>query len=157
MTPSETITEIQAELVRVRGEHYKLLWVAGGKSADRSALLHSLAEAASGAFVDLGKALSSALLEVPPPLRTVSVEEILADRVGKFPGQAVCLDHLEILFEPSLQINPVALLKRISRHALIVASWPGTAEAENLLFGPPDHPSHMKIAMRNLESAIQIL
>ncbi|MCX6880597.1 MAG: hypothetical protein NTW21_43345 [Verrucomicrobia bacterium] len=49
------------------------------------------------------------------------------------------LDHLEILFEPSLRLNPVALVKGALRHSLLVVAWPGPSNGDRLIFGPEDH------------------
>lgn len=157
MNLPEKIAELQADVARARGEHFRLVWLAGGSPSERSALLRAFAEAEDGVFVELGKKLSSSLLEVPVPLRTASVEECFAGCLAESPGDVTCLDHLEILFEPSLLINPVSLIKGTSRHALIVASWPGTVGQGCLLFGPPDHPTHLKVAERDLESIIHLI
>ncbi len=157
MDLSEKNTELQADVARARGEHFRLVWVAGGSSSERTALLRAMAEADGGVFVELGKTLSRALLEVPAPLRTASVEECFAACLGGSSYTCICLDHLEILFEPSLRINPLTLVKRASRHALIVAAWPGTAEDGHLIFGPTDHPAYMEPSKQDLEAIVYFI
>lgn len=157
MNTSEKITELQADVARASGEHFRLVWLAGGTPAERSALLRGLADAEDGAFVDVGNRLSSSLIEVPVSLRSASVEDCFAACLGESPSAVTCLDHLEILFEPSLRVNPVALVKGASRHAVLVVSWPGTTSPGQLFFGAADHPSHMDISEHELESVVHLL
>lgn len=157
MDISYKVTKLQADLARARAEHFRLVWLAGGADSERSALLRALADAEDGIFVELGKKLSEALLEVPAPLRTASVEECFAACFGESSCPVTCLNHLEILFESSLRINPVTLVKRASRHALIVAAWPGLTKDGQLTFGSPDHPAFMEPSKQDLESLVHIL
>jgi hypothetical protein len=157
MPYSDKIPELQADLARARSEHYRLVWLAGGTDSERSSLLRALAEAEDGVFVEVGKKLSAALLEVPAPLRTASVEECFAACLGESSCPVTCLNHLEILFESSLRINPVTLVKRASRHALIVAAWPGVVDGHGLTFGSPDHPTFMELTRQELESLVHFL
>ena len=39
------------------------------------------------------------------------------------------LDHLEILFDPALEQDPLRLLQGVSRDRTVVAAWPGTTAA----------------------------
>jgi hypothetical protein len=157
MQITDKVTELQADLGRASSEHYRLVWLAGGTDSERYALLRALAETEDGVFVEVGKKLSAALLEVPAPLRTASVEECFAACLGESSGFVACLNHLEILFDPSLRINPVTLVKRASRHALIVAAWPGSTKDGQLTFGSPDHPAFMEPSKQDLESIVHFL
>jgi hypothetical protein len=157
MQLTDKVTELQADLVRARGEHFRLVWLAGGTDAERSAVLSCIADAEDGVYVELGKKLSEALIEVPAPLRTASVEECFTSCLGGFSYPVTCLNHLEILFDPNLRINPVMLIKSASRHALIVAAWPGFTKDGQLTFGSPDHPAFMEPSKQDLESLVHFL
>ena len=157
MNLTDKVSEIQTQVARARDQHFQLVWLAGASSRRRSDLLRTLADAENGIFLELGKKLSSLLIEVPVPLRPASVEECFTDCLSASPDRLTCLDYLDILFEPSLRINPVSLVKGASRHTSIVASWPGKVSKDGLCFGPPDHPAHFLISERELESAIFIL
>jgi len=154
MNLPEKVTELQANVARASGEHFRLVWVAGGTLSERSALLRALADAEGGAFIEVGKRLSTALIEVPAPLRTASVEDCFAACLGESTSAVTCLDHLEILFESGLRINPVTLIKSASRHVLIVAAWPGIVDADRLSFGSPDHPAYMELSKQDLEAIV---
>lgn len=157
MPYSDKIPELQADLARARSEHYRLVWLVGGTDSERSSILRALAEAEDGVFVEVGKKLSEALIEVPAPLRTASVEECFSACFGEPLPAVTCLDHLEILFEPSLRINPITLVKGASRHAVIVSAWPGMTKDGQLTFGSPDHPAYMEPSKQDLESLVHFL
>jgi hypothetical protein len=157
MPYSDKIPELQADIARARSEHYRLVWLAGGTDSERSSLLRALAETEDGVFVEVGKRLSAALLEVPAPLRTASIEECFTACLGGSSCPVTCLNHLEILFDPSLRINPVTLVKRASRHSLLVAAWPGLTKDGQLTFGSPDHPAFMEPSKQDLESTVHFI
>jgi hypothetical protein len=154
---AEPVLELRNCISRARDEHFKLVWLAEGTSARRTRVLQALAESEGGAYLDLGKTLSSALLDVPLHLRAASVHECFAACLGSEPCAVTCLDHLDILFEPSLKINGAELVKNASRHVVLVAAWPGVFEGGSLVFGPSDHPSHKEIAERDIEAALYFL
>ena len=157
MNIPEKVAELQALVARARGDHFRLVWLVGGSSPERTALLRAFAETDGAVFVELGKKLSGSLLVVPIPLRSASVEECFAVCLAETPEEVTCLDHLEILFEPTLRINPVSLIKGASRRAVILAAWPGTSGQGCLLYGLPDHPAHVRIPALDLESIIYLL
>ncbi len=154
MTILNDLTEILDDLARARREHFRLVWIAGGKSGERSALLRALAEANAVNYVDLGKKMSSLLIDIPAPLRTASVEDCFADCLGMPLDEIVAIDHLEILFEPTLKINPIALIQGASRSRTILASWPGIINGSHLSFGSSDHPEYVELSEQELESIV---
>ena len=154
MNFSDKVSEIEAHIARARDQHFRLVWLTGASPRLRSDLLRSVAEAQKGVFLELGRELSSLMLDIPVPLRPASVEECFAGCLAASPEMVTCLDHLDILFEPSLRVNPVSLVKCASRHTPIVASWPGKFREGCLSYGPSDHPAHFLIAERDIESTI---
>lgn len=154
MNLPQIVIELQADLARARREHFRLVWLAGGKSIDRTAILRALAEADEGMYVDLGKKMSSLLIDIPAPLRTASVEDCFATCLGVSSDEIVIIDHLEILFEPSLKINPIALIQSASRSRIILASWPGVINGKHLAFGSTDHPEFIELSEQLLESIV---
>lgn len=131
--------------------HYRLVWLVGASAGDRSVLLRVFSNSEEGTLLDIGQAMSKALLEIPASLRPASVEECFSDLLDTAESRLVCLDRLEILFEPSLRLDPVELVKGASRHQTIIASWPGRKEGRSFVFGPEGHPAHFLIPSERLE------
>ena len=136
---------------RLEGAHYRLVWVVGGTSSARSALLREFVASGGNKLLELGKELSAALIDVAASLRAASIEDCFSELLDRSPASILCLDHLEILFETSLRLNPVELLKNSSRHRPLVASWPGSAQGDRIAFAPEEHPSHRKYFRQEME------
>lgn len=157
MTADIRTDDLSSAIYRASRLHHRLVWIAGGTAVERTTLLNNLAKTQDGVCIEVGKCLSAALIDVPAPLRTVSVEECFQACFEKKTDSAICLNHLEILFEPTLQINPVALVKSASRHTLIVAAWPGDVHDGHLTFGTPDHSSFMELSEQDLEAIVYFI
>lgn len=95
----------------------------------------------------VGRDLSTALLGVPRTARRRAAIEWARARLGQ-PSTAprVCSDT-DILFEPTLELDPLRLLQQISRQAGIIATWPGSYVDDVLAYAVPDH-GHYRIWRR---------
>lgn len=154
MSNSEHIIALQEKLTRCRGEYYKLVWLAGGTAAARTELLLHLKNTF---YTDLGQELSATLLDIPVQQRPISLVGCLDNSLAKVRQMPTCLDHIEILFEPSLKVNPVATIQNASRHAPIIASWPGEKRADSLVFGPPRHPAYTQLDLSRREAIVHLI
>ncbi|EMD81933.1 BREX-3 system P-loop-containing protein BrxF [Pacificimonas flava] len=57
------------------------------------------------------------------------------------PGDGTTLlSHIELLFLPSLQLDPVDFLARLARTRPVCASWPGTYASGRLRYAGAEHP-----------------
>ena len=87
----------------------------------------------------IGRGLSQALLDVPLQERTRAAREWLETAIReKAPGPVFCADT-DILFEPSLQLDPLALFRQISRLVPVVVFWAGKHENGVLSYAVPEH------------------
>lgn len=57
-------------------------------------------------------------------------------------ASVIVLDNTEILFAPSLAVDPLRLLQTIARNVTIVAAWTGVYEGGALTYAAPSHPEH---------------
>lgn len=91
-------------------------------------------------FLNLSLALSQRLLEIPSHRRPVQASSVLADLLtGQGP---LMLYDIELLFEPTLQLEPLHTLKTASRSRMLLALWPGTFEGGRLTHAEPGHPEY---------------
>ncbi len=123
----------------------------------RTKFLAEFAEKRDGPLLNIGRALSSAIIEQSAPLRSASAEEAFYDMLHTSKSDLVCIDHLEILFDEPLMLKAVDLVRNASRRRVLLASWPGVAEAGSLAFAPADHPSHFRIPLSALECPVHSL
>lgn len=145
------IKELVSLVNDARSAHYRLVWVVCDSSIGRSTFMRAFSESLGCPLLDVGQALSQALLDVPASLRASSVEECFSDFLDAAGVTPVCLDRLEILFEPSLKLYPSELVKGASRYRTMIAAWPGTMEDNSFVFGPEGHPAHRRVPCEQME------
>ena len=92
--------------------------------------------------INVGERLGEELLEVPARSRPLKVASLLERLLDNVEGDMVLLDHIEILFNESLKVEPLTLLKSVSRQRPILVMWRGEIEAGNLVYGFPGHPEY---------------
>ena len=93
--------------------------------------------------VILGADLGRILASTPQSKRSLAAGELVRDIAGRASeGGALLLDNIELLFEPSLQINPLDLVRRLAHSKRVVAVWPGELRGDRLVYADMSHPEH---------------
>ena len=93
--------------------------------------------------INVSMELSGLLAATPLHKRSFSAGELLREIVAKQPKDSILLlDHLEVLFEKGLQINPLDLVKRLAHSKRVVAVWPGELRGDRLIYADMSHPEH---------------
>lgn len=127
----EEVGELQSKLILLVGN--------GGKTR----LLRTLAERLQATPFNIGARLGYRLLATPVADRGFSTGELLREITDSARGDApLLLDNLEVLFEPSLSINPLDLIKRLAHARRVVAVWPGEMRDDRLLYASIGHPEY---------------
>ena len=117
----------------------KLILLAG--NGGKTKLLRSLGERLQSLPVNVGVKLGQRLAATPVFERGFSANELLRDiTVSARSNAPLLLDNLEVLFEPSLKINPLDLIKRLAHSRRVVAVWPGEMRDDRLVYASMGHP-----------------
>jgi hypothetical protein len=125
------IGDLQSKLILLVGN--------GGKTQ----LLRALAQRLNVTPFNVGVTLGHRLVATPVSERGFSTNELLRDITDNTRGKApLLLDNLEVLFEPSLKINPLDLIKRLAHSRRVVAVWPGEMCDDRLVYASMGHPEH---------------
>ena len=124
----------------------QLVLVAGPSGSGKTSALRAIAERRGYPHLAVGLALGEMLLDVPPDERPLGIAPSL-DELVRGRGPVVLLDNLEILFEPSLRVDPLALLDGMSRSRTVVAAWNGAVVGKTLTYAEPGHPEHRVYAL----------
>jgi hypothetical protein len=89
--------------------------------------------------LSVGEQLSAALLDVAPRRRPHMAGQAVDDAIRRLaPGPIVC-SHIDLLFEPALELDALWLLREASRLAALVVLWPGQYQARVLSYAVPEH------------------
>ena len=137
---SDRLNHLVAE---VRELNNKLVLIAGPSRSGKTQRLRQLAEDLHAQPINLGLELARVLAAVPRSDRGFSAGELLREIAAKDQtANPLLLDNLELLFEPSLQINPLEQIKRLAHAKPIVAVWPGELRGDRLVYADMSHPEH---------------
>jgi hypothetical protein len=52
------------------------------------------------------------------------------------------LVNIELMFDPSLQINPLEIVRSLARSKPVVMVWPGELRGDRLVYADMSHPEH---------------
>ncbi len=139
------MTDIAAAVAAVRQLQNKLVLIVGSEPAARKKL-DDYADSHSTAVVAVGAQLAAQLQLIPKQRRTFETARIFRDLISAKAKDGVCLcADIEILFDASLAIDPVLLLRQSARRETIVAHWPGTLQNGRLQYAPVGHNEYKNL------------
>jgi len=99
--------------------------------------------------VSIGSEASSFLLVSSDVDQSRTARQWLVNELRwKAPGPVVCTD-IDLLFHPSLNLDPLGLFRQISRHTNLIVLWPGTYQGNVLSYAVPEHQHYR--SWKNLE------
>lgn len=145
------IERLERLVDEVTALHSKLILVVGPPHSGKSALLETLANNRGASLLRLGSELGSRLAAVPQKRRQLQSTGILRDLADQHAnGDLLLLDNTELLFDRSLQLDPLDLLKQLARARRVVAVWPGQLRDGRLTYAEMGHPEHQDYGLAGL-------
>ena len=104
-----------------------------------SDLGHALADHYGWPRVSLADLLVDHLVDAPVDRRpSLARDDVLAAATRHAPGPVLLAD-IDLLFEPSLHLDPLRLFLDASRLARLVVAWPGVWSSPALAYAEPAH------------------
>jgi hypothetical protein len=138
--------DLQRALATADDGYYRLVLLVGTPQSGKTARLHELARETGHPLVSLGGRAALSLLEYGDHQRRQRVSGIVAELVAEaaepIGASVVLLDDIELLFAPSLAVDPLRLLQTLARNRIVVASWSGTLVGDTLSYADPAHPEY---------------
>ncbi|MDR3362777.1 MAG: BREX-3 system P-loop-containing protein BrxF [Desulfovibrio sp.] len=129
--------------------YYKLILLVGRPGTGKTAVLRAASEQLKTPVINTSLELSARLLELTTRQRALRLPEIFAE-VAVSVGKPVVLDNTEILFDRSLQQDPLRLLQSLSRNRPVIAAWGGALEDGKLLYAEPDHAEYRQYPVNDV-------
>lgn len=136
-----TVEKIQSSLPQVTNQYYKLMYV--NEYLNGNTISYYAKNFETG-YLNLGIELSLALLDIPLQRRPFKVIEIVENLINKQHNKIICIDRIEVLFEPSLKTNPFQMFKQLSKNHILIIAWRGTVSDQTLIYAKPSHPEYSK-------------
>jgi hypothetical protein len=147
-----------ARLEQLVGEiaplHTKLILPVGPPRCGKTALLQGLAERTQTSIFSVGDELGRRLAVVPKKHRQLEAGKILREIADqRTNGDLLLVDNIELLFDASLQLSPLDLLKREAHARRAVAVWPGELRqggSPRLTYAEMGHPEYRDYALEGI-------
>ena len=138
-----------AEISKAEELYHRLVLVVAPSGAGKTAALQDLAARTGAPLLNLNLELSRRMLDLPERQRALQMTKLVQEVVDR-DELLVPLDNIEILFDVTLQQDPLRVLQGLSRSRTIVAAWNGTVENGYLSYATPEHPEHQRYPRREL-------
>ena len=88
---------------------------------------------------NVSKELSTALLPISVSERCRFSQKWLIDSLTSFQSGPILCSNPNLLFDPSLELDPLALFRQAARVIQLIVLWPGEYSANNLSYAVPEH------------------
>lgn len=135
----------------ISGLNCKLVLLIGPPRSGKTNLLGELAARRQLRVLSLGATLGRELLTVPSTRRHLQAANLLKDLADAFASHGLLLmDNIELLFDRTLQLSPLDLLKRHAHARRVVAVWPGDLREDRLSYATKGHPEHQDYGIDGL-------
>lgn len=135
----------------ISGLNSKLVILIGPPRSGKSDFLGQLATRRQARVLNVGAALGRELLTVPSTRRHLHAADLLKELADRFSSRGLLLvDNIELLFDRTLQLSPLDLLKRHAHARRVIAVWPGDLRDDRLSYATTEHPEHQDYGINGL-------
>jgi hypothetical protein len=138
---NQLVARLSQLVIDARDRYVQLVLIVGEHGSGKTEILSEFAADSLAQILSAGSTLAERLVGEPMRQRPVLANDAFGDLVREVAsGDLVLVDNIEVLFLPSLQLDPLKLLQDSARNRTVVACWPGTVVNQDLLYGGNGHP-----------------
>lgn len=131
--------------------HSKLILLVGHPDSGKTALLAELANRRGVKVMNVGAVLGKRLAVLPQRLRVLQANAVMRELADEYAtGELLLLDNIELLFDQSLKLDPLDLLKRHAHARRVVAAWPGELHEGRVSYAEMGHPEYQDYGLDGL-------
>lgn len=141
---TSAVDQVMTAMEQSAGHYHRLVLIVGPSGSGKTAILKEVASRTGSRRVNLNLELSKRLLELTSRQRVLQIRNLIEEIVVEAVDDAVLFDNIELLFDRSLEQDPLRLLQGISRNRTIAAAWNGTVENGELTYATPDHHEYRR-------------
>lgn len=129
--------------------YHRLIILAAPAGSGKTAALRNIQERLEVQLLNVNLELSRRMLELTERQRTLQLPRLLSDVTKEPQADVILLDNIEVLFDISLQQDPMRLLQGLSRDKTVVVAWSGTIDGGYLIYATPDHPEYRRYPIKD--------
>jgi len=144
------VEELLSYVERARKSDVPMVVVTGSPGSGKSYVLRSVADLKKWKYVDCRTLIAEELIELLPNMRAEKAPAIMSEILDKYEAEAFLLDRVQTFFTPVLKLNPLELLRKLSKKHLLIVAWPGYFEDGSLYFVRPDEQEPLKFDARDI-------
>ena len=141
--------QIKRSIRDAKNLYQKLILLVGKSGSGKTKILQEISEDLTAPMVNVNLEMSYRLLDLPVDKRASALSRLFSTVIKDTESDIVLLDNIEILFDKSLQQNPLSLLQNNSRNKVMVAAWNGKKENGRLIYANPDHHEYWVYPIKN--------
>ena len=145
------IDRLERLTAEISSLHSKLILLIGPPRAGKTALLNAFGKRMEVKPLHVGSQLGLRLEGLPQKQRHLEASSILRELADQHvKGDLLLADNIELLFDTTLQLNPLEILKRHAHAKRVVAAWPGDLHNGRLTYAELGHPEQRDYAVDGL-------
>lgn len=145
------LTRLERIVDEIGALHSRLILLVGRPGCGKTTLLAALASRRGVKVMNIGAALGRRLAAMPQRQRALQANIVMRELAGEYAsGDLLLLDNIELLFDRSLRLDPLDLLKRHAHALRAVAVWPGELRDGRLRYAEMGHPEYQDYGLDGL-------
>ena len=139
----KVIEELERLIDEIGALHTKLVLLIGASGSGKTQLLRTLGKRRNTVPLNVGVTLGTGLAAVSQSQRQIQANGMLREFAKTCADSDLLLiDNLEILFDHSLKLDPLGVLKQQAHARRVVAVWPGELRDGRLKYAEMGHPEY---------------
>ena len=151
-----TVQDVKERWEQIQGDEDRILFIVGGPGSGKSLLIRELAEQKGWKYLEAKQLIEEEFLLVPRDERHKLAEDVIRRALTRSDTEVVLLDGINVLFAPILNLEPLDILKTISKTYPIVVGWRGHLEGDQLYLEHNNNPKHAVVTISQPEHVIVI-
>jgi len=146
------VERLQRCVESVSEKYHKIVLVIGSFGSGKTDLLRSYESRnpESAEYINLNHALTKRLIDIPSRQLLFESEKCLNEIFEESKSPIALVDNIEALFDPSLSLDPLRLLQRLSRSKTLVVAWPGRCKEGEVSYAEPGYKEHKTYPLKDL-------